>query len=160
MLTQELLHNLFEYKDGDLYWKVDRKANKTKGTKAGCLDGRGYLQTKINNVLYKNHRIIFMMHFGKLPFVIDHIDGNPLNNLITNLREATTSQNSMNAKIYCTNNSGIKNVCWHKSSQKWIVKLQAKGKRYHFGTYDDIELAELVAIEARNKYFQNFARHL
>ena len=159
MITQELLNSLFEYKEGVLYWKVNRTANKIKGTKAGCLDGRGYLQTKINNVLYKNHRLIFLMHHGYLPKVIDHIDGNPLNNNFANLREASTSQNVMNAKLYCTNKSGIKNVCWNKKHKKWVVKLQINKKRIHFGMFEDIELAELVAHEARDKYHQNFARH-
>ena len=157
MITQEFLSELFEYKDNQLYWKVDRIANRLKGKPAGCLDGRGYLQTKIKNVLYKNHRLIFMMQHGYVPGIIDHVDGNPLNNKIANLRPATISQNAMNAKVYCTNKSGVQNVSWHKKAKKWEVKLQIKGKRIHFGAFDDIELAVAVAKAIRNKHYKEFA---
>ena len=157
MITQKFLLELFEYKDNQLYWKVDRTANRLKGKPAGCLDGKGYLQTKIKNVLYKNHRLIFMMQHGYVPRIIDHIDGNPLNNKIENLRPATISQNSMNAKIYCTNKSGVKNVNWNKNSKKWEVKLQVNGKRQNFGAFADLELATAIAKAIRNKYYKEFA---
>jgi hypothetical protein len=159
MITQEFLSELFEYKDNQLYWKVDRIANRLKGKPAGCLDGKGYLQTKIKNVLYKNHRLIFMMQHGYVPDIIDHVDGNPLNNKIANLRPATISQNAMNAKVYCTNKSGVQNVSWHKKAKKWEVKLQIKGKRIHFGAFEDIELAVAVAKAIRNKHYKEFAGH-
>jgi hypothetical protein len=159
MITKEFLSELFEYKDNQLYWKVDRIANRLKGKPAGCLDGRGYLQTKIKNVLYKNHRLIFMMQHGYVPGIIDHVDGNPLNNKIANLRPATISQNAMNAKVYCTNKSGVQNVSWHKKAKKWEVKLQIKGKRIHFGAFEDIELAVAVAKAIRNKHYKEFAGH-
>jgi hypothetical protein len=65
----------------------------------------------------------------------------------------------MNSKLYCTNKSGIKNVCWNKKEKKWVVKLQVNKNRIHFGMFEDIELAELVATEARDKYHKTFARH-
>jgi len=157
MITQKLLLELFGYKDNKLYWKSDRAANRNKGKSAGCLDGRGYLQTKIKNVLFKNHRLIFLMQHGYVPNIIDHVDGNPLNNKIENLRPATISQNAMNAKVYCTNKSGVQNVSWHKKAKKWEVKLQIKGKRIHFGAFDDIELAVAVAKAIRNKHYKEFA---
>ena len=98
-----------------------------------------------------------MMQHGYVPRIIDHVDGNPLNNKIENLRPATISQNSMNAKIYCTNKSGVKNVNWNKNSKKWEVKLQVNGKRQNFGAFADLELATAVAKAIRNKYYKEFA---
>jgi hypothetical protein len=98
-----------------------------------------------------------MMQHGYVPGIIDHVDGNPLNNKIANLRPATISQNAMNAKVYCTNKSGVQNVSWHKKAKKWEVKLQIKGKRIHFGAFDDIELAVAVAKAIRNKHYKEFA---
>jgi len=158
ILTQEYLHTLFEYKDGILYWKENRVANKIKGKKAGCLDGKGYLQTKISNVLHKNHRIIFMMFNDFLPKSIDHIDGNPLNNNIKNLREATNSQNIMNAKISSNNTSGFKGVEWNKRLKRWTVRLQVNGKRKYFGCFKNIDYAKFVSEAMRYKYHQEFAR--
>ena len=159
ILTQELVQSLFEYKDGELYRKVKTNRNIKIGDKAGSLRDDGYSHTMINGKLYKNHRIIFLCHHGYLPQFIDHIDGNPSNNRIENLREATLTQNQYNSKTPYNNTSGIKGVSWHKKHEKWEVTLQINGKSKYFGIYENIELAELVAIEARNKYHGNFARH-
>jgi hypothetical protein len=157
MITQEFLKTHFDYKDGYLYWKNNRKSNKVKDKKAGCLNINGYYNLTINYKSYKMHRLIFMWHFGFLPNEIDHIDGNPLNNQIENLRAASRSQNQQNKKIQKNNTSGFKGVYKHKD--KWRVRLMINKKSKSFGLYDDIELAQLVAIEARNKYHGEFARH-
>ena len=99
------------------------------------------------------------MHYGHCPALLDHKDGNPLNNHVHNLREATLSQNAINAKKFSTNKSGVKNVSWHKGTNKWVVKININKNTIHFGGYDDLELADLVAMEARDKYCQQFARH-
>ena len=158
ILTQELVQSLFEYKDGKLYWKVNKGRVKI-GDKTGSLHHSGYLFIQINSKTYLAHRVIFLYHHGFLPQYIDHIDGNKSNNKIENLREATRHQNSFNTKLYKTNTSGIKGVNWSKSAKKWEVRVQINNKRKCFGIYENNELAELVAIEARNKYHGNFARH-
>jgi hypothetical protein len=56
------------------------------------------------------------------------------------------------------NNTGIKNVSFIKECQKYRVALQANKRRKFFGYYEDLELAEFVALEARNKYHGEFAR--
>jgi hypothetical protein len=91
--------------------------------------------------------------------MVDHIDGNPSNNRIENLRGATNAQNLQNAKIHQNNTSGIKNVHFDKQKNRWNVQLRIDKKIKHFGLYKDLELAELVATEARNKYHGDFARH-
>lgn len=160
MVTQELLNNLFYYFDGSLYWKTDRNYRAKENDKAGWLSSsHRYKSVRIKNKDFKEHRAIFLIHYGYLPQYIDHIDGNPLNNKIENLREATCSQNQYNAKLRKDSSSGIKNVRWHKPTKKWSVVIRINKKETYFGIYDDIELAELVAIEARNKFHKEFARH-
>lgn len=56
------------------------------------------------------------------------------------------------------NNTGIKNVSWEAAKQKFRVALQVNKVRKFFGYFDDLELAELVAVEARAKYHGAFAR--
>ena len=158
MLNKQELHKIFEYKDGQLYWKESR-GNVAKGYKAGCLNARGYTEIWINKKLHKMHRIIFMMHYGYIPKMIDHIDGNPKNNCIENLRQATYNQNNHNAKIRKDNSTGCKNVSWHKIAKKWGVSIMFNKKTKHIGYFDDLELADLVAQEARNKYHKEFANH-
>ena len=91
--------------------------------------------------------------------LIDHIDNNRSNNKISNLREATYQTNNENYKTPKTNKSGIKNVSWYKSLNKWVVGISIKKTKQTIGYFDDLELAELVAVEARNKYRGEFANH-
>ena len=158
-ITQQLVKNLFDYRDGVLYWKIQPSNCVQVGDKAGALTGKGYLQTGINGKNYKNHRVIFLMHYGFLPAEIDHIDGNRTNNNIENLREATRSENNCNARTRADNTSGVIGVCWHKRDKIWQVRISVYGKEKYFGRYDNLEQAKLVAIELRSKYHGEFARH-
>lgn len=152
------LRDIFDYKDGNLLWKIVRKGvNKDKI--AGYTRPDGYRTTRVDGKSYLVHRLVFMYHNGFMPSVIDHIDGDPRNNKIENLRECTMAQNTANSKRKRTNLSGVKHVRWNKSCSKWQVIMQINGKQRHVGVYKDLELAELVAIEARNKYHGEFARH-
>ena len=159
-LTQEYLHSLFDYKDGNLYWKnVSKFHNQLNKKIAGSLHHTGYVYIKIDNKKYSAHRLIFLYHHGYLPKMIDHIDKNSLNNNIDNLREANRFQNQWNTSLTNKSITKIKNVYWNKQLKKYSVQINAKNKRYYFGCFNDIELAELVAAEARNKYHKEFARH-
>ena len=101
-----------------------------------------------------------MLHHGFLTKgkCIDHIDGNPLNNKVENLRESNRKQNSQNSKLRSDNKSGHKGVYWHKKSGKWRVVIKANGKRHYFGLYENKEEAIRVAIEARKKLHGEFGR--
>lgn len=158
-MTKEELEKLFEYKDGELYWKVTRNNKTKKGMLAGGRSINGYIYVTINNKNYRAHRIIYLLHHGVAPKILDHIDGNRQNNKIANLREATSSQNSMNSKIKKDNTSGVKGVHLHKPTGKWIVRVNINKQRKHLGLFEDFELAALVATEARDKYYGEFANH-
>ena len=93
-----------------------------------------------------------------MPKIVDHIDGNKLNNKIDNLRVANNTQNQQNAKINIKNTSGYKNVSLCPQTKKWAVKISVDGLRKTIGRFDDVELADLVAQEARKKYHKEFAR--
>lgn len=158
MITQKLVKELFRYDDGNLYWKVCRQ-NIRIGDCVGCLNNTGYMRTKINGKNYLVHRIIYLWHHGVLPNILDHINGNPIDNRIENLREATNRQNQYNSKLRRDNTSGIKGVNWKKSSQKWQVRVRIGTTRKTIGAFKDLELAELVSIEAQHKYYKEFARN-
>ena len=138
----------FFYKDGILFRKNTDWSSKGK---------RPYARVRVNQKAYGVHVVIFALHHGYIPETVDHVNGNPLDNRIENLRAATQQQNLWNQRRNST--TGIKNVSWHKFSGKWQVRIRALGKRICLGLFDDIELAELVAIEARNKYHGEFANH-
>ncbi len=156
-MDYQTVHNIFYYKNGNLYWRDNRGTQKTKDKIAGSIGIDGRQTVIVNKKRQKVHRIIFLLCNKYLPKFVDHIDGNPLNNHIENLRECTKSQNSQNMR-YKINKSGVKAVNWHKKAKSWHVRIWVNKKRMSFGYFKDIELAELVAAEARNKYHNNFAR--
>ena len=159
MKSKEYFHEYFEYKDGHLYSKKRLSSNVWEGKKIGKPRPDGYCNVRLHGVRYYVHRIIFMMHYGYIPKQIDHIDGNPSNNKIENLRETNYTTNNYNKKIMTNNKSGVKGVNWHKGGKKWRVEITVNKKNLYLGLFDDLELAELVAQEARNKYHGSFARH-
>ena len=159
MITKDYLHSLFKYLNGELYWKVDRGPNKVKGKIVGSISKTSKKKVRIYGKNQQIHRLIFMMFNGYMPIEIDHIDNDTSNNKIENLRKATRVENQYNIKKPITNSSGFKNVSWNKQTQKWGVRIQFNKKPKHIGFFDDIELADLVAQEARNKYHGNFAKH-
>jgi hypothetical protein len=158
IITKDYLNYLFEYKNGYLYWKNPNSKRVKPGQKVGSKNGDGYWHTTINGNYKLNHRLIFMMHHGYLPKIIDHIDNNPSNNLIENLRPASHSQNCHNSNISKTNKSGIKGIYWHKQSNKWKAQFKLNGKKIYFGTYYDIDYAKFVIEAMRYKYHKEFAR--
>ena len=158
-ITQTLVKELFDYRDGSLYWKVNKSTRARKGKKAGCIKQRGYLETVINSKAYKNHRIIFLIFHGYSPIIVDHIDGNKLNNNIENLRAATSSQNLQNAKLSKSNTSGVKGVVWEKDRKYWKAQIVVNGKTIRIGKLESLELAQLVAQELRNKYHGEYANN-
>jgi hypothetical protein len=158
-MNAELAHFLFNYVNGVLYWKNPSNPKRTPiGSVAGSIGVRGYVHIQYNRKIYKAHRIIFLMFNGYMSDIIDHIDGNISNNRHENLRAATYAGNAQNARKRADNSSGVKNVCWHRRLNKWGVSLSVNGKIRHFGYFEDLEIAALMASEARDKYHGTFAR--
>ena len=162
-LTQELVQSLFTYRDGNLYWKKINPHSKVKiGDIAGNIDKKDRVSIKISNKLYKAHRLIFLYHHGYLPKEIDHIDRNPLNNNINNLREVTRQENCRNrTKLKYRNNklttSIYKGVCWNKQIEKWIARIMISGQRINLGYFavekDAAKAYNNAAIKYDKKYF-------
>lgn len=159
MITQESLKQLFDYHpNGQLIRKKTTSRLGKSGNVAGFLDKKiGYLRVGIGKKQYLVHRIIFMIQNGYMPQETDHINGNKLDNRIENLRTASKSENLRNRSFNINNSSGYKNVSWSKNHDKWSVTLSYDGKKHHIGYFQDLELADLVAQEARNKHHKQFA---
>ena len=79
------------------------KATRGCNGKAGpvvSIGSDGYYRMKFKGQFYRTHRIVYYMHTGIDPaeLVVDHVDGNRLNNDVENLRACTVQQNTWNAK--------------------------------------------------------------
>jgi hypothetical protein len=160
---QEKILKDFEYRDGHLYWK-ERCQGRKLHNRVGSLDRDGYLHMGYTDDQGRRktfflHRLIFLMHHGYLPKILDHIDGNKSNNKIENLREATHSQNLFNSKISKRNSTGVKGVSWKKREQRFLASCTVNGKHYELGHFKVLDDAAKVVKEFREKHHGAFAKH-
>ncbi len=117
------------------------------------LDKGNYVYTHINSKKIRLHRMLMLAEPGQ---EIDHIDGNPLNNLTNNLRLCTRAENQRNRALHKNNTSGFKGVVRHFN--KWRAQVRVNGKLRYFGIFSDKTQAARAYNEAVRKLFGNFAR--
>jgi hypothetical protein len=156
-ITTERLRELMDYRDGSLYWKHSPR-NGWEGKPVGFKSKEGYLITRVNGKLCKVHRLVWLWHGNELPKMLDHINGVRHDNRIENLRPCLDAENARNRKLDVKNSTGYANVVWNKANQNYNVQIRVDGKKKHIGAFDNVELAALVAEEARHKFFGEFAR--
>lgn len=157
MITQERLRELFEYRDGHLFWKVKKAQRISIGDRAGTADSDGYYRTRIDGRRYKNHRLIYLFFTGNLPKILDHINGIRTDNRIENLRKCTFSQNNMNVKRRKNNRSGYKGVFFKKEKKRYVAQIRINKTAIHLGCFDTAEEAALVYDKKAKELFGEFA---
>jgi hypothetical protein len=149
------LHNLFEYSDGKLFWKIN-KGKALAGDMAGTKARNNRIYVSVDGKKLLVHRIIWFFHHGECPQFLDHIDGNPLNNYIKNLRPATKSQNAMNRKVRSDSLTGVKGIM--KKGKKFGASIYLNNKPVYLGTFETAELAKAAYAQAANTNFKEYAR--
>ena len=155
MPTQEDLLNAFNYDNGKLFWKNSKRPS-FNGKEVGSNNGHGYRKVTFENKQYYVHRLIYFMHHGKIPAIIDHIDQNTNNNKISNLRSSNSSTNAINCNNKIRSKTGVRNVSFNKQRNTFCVYIKVNNKSKFIGGFEDLELATLVANEARSKYYGAF----
>lgn len=119
----------------------------------------GHLQIGLFCKNYIAHRIAWMWFYGVKPERdLDHKNGDPSDNRISNLRLATTSQNLMNSKTRTDNTSGVKGVSWSRKSKKWYAYIVVDQKMRALGLYDEIDDAITARKRAETELHGEFAR--
>lgn len=147
-ITQQELKEILSYNSetGAFTWLTKRK-----GKQAGAQDANGYCRIRINTTLYKVHRLAWLYVHGQLPTgFIDHINGDPSDNRIANLRECSHQENLWNIGVRRSNKSGFRGVHWHTRSGKWRAQISINGKLCDIGHYSTADLAS-EAYETRAK---------
>lgn len=143
----------YDAETGKLYWKSAPNGHRqVVGKECGGIrrwkNGAIYRVVKLNAKYRYAHRVCFLLHYGYMPEMVDHIDGNGINNKAENIRAATSSANQKNLKKPKNNTSGFIGVSWVKSLKKWHAYGSIDGKRINIGWFDDIS----KAVSARKEF--------
>jgi hypothetical protein len=115
----------------------------------------GYKQGQIFAKSYLAHRVAYALATGAWPDAeIDHVNGDPADNRLCNLRAATRVQNSVNRKRRSNGSSHFKGVTWHKQRKKWAVSCNGK----HIGLYECENDAALAYNAAAQRKYGDYVR--
>ena len=156
-LTKEYINDILDYREGKLYWKDDRSRRVKAGDRAGMPDKDGYIIITISGNKYRRSRLVYIMHKGKVPILVDHKNTIVNDDRIENLRECTVSQNAQNTN---NNNHNTKGVGYdYRYDKPWRARLVLNKKIVFLERfYEENEAIEAVR-EARLKYHMEFANH-
>jgi hypothetical protein len=143
---------------GDFTWRVSR-SHATPGKRAGCIRNRGYLQICVDYGVYRAHRLAWLYVFGEWPDgELDHINGDPADNRLCNLRLATHQQNLRNARRPRHNTSGFKGVSFRHGRGTWHASIKTGGKPRHLGDFSTAVEAHAAYCAAAQELFGEFWR--
>jgi hypothetical protein len=153
---------LFTYSDGRLFWNHSR-GNVKAGSLIDYRDNRGHIRVRIFDRLFRAHHVIWFLHYGKWPSLIDHINGDPADNRIENLRECTQQENTRNRSSQPSSRCSYKGVSYHTRGRKWVAQIKSGNVRKHLGLFAEIEDAatayNFAAAEMHGQYaFYNLTK--
>lgn len=164
----ELLRKLLRYKPetGKLYWRERPRSMFSSENSFKVWNARfahkeaftssirkGHKSGGIFGTLYLAHRVIWCMHYMRPPsHQIDHINGDPQDNRICNLRDVPQGVNGKNQKARTNNQSGVTGVCWHKRENKWRADIRVNGRQKHLGYFAEFSDAVIARLRAELDY--------
>jgi hypothetical protein len=137
LALRPVLENVISYdrKTGDFIWRSHKNLDLI-GKPAGHITTGGYKNISIFSHHIYAHRLAYILEYGQIPDFIDHIDGNRLNNAITNLRSVTRTVNAENKrKNQNGTTTGLLGVHLHKQTGKFCASIKTKGKRIYIGLF-------------------------
>ena len=170
-------HFSYRKRTGELVWKyrnacpeqAEHKRSVWNGRFAGTVAGTKVYREKViptgmhvkiyGRIYYVGH-VVWQMHNGPIPegLYIDHINGDPFDNRIENLRLATPAQNAQNRRAHRNNKCGILGVNKPKRFRRWVSTIQVNGKDIYLGSFDTAEQAGEAYQYAARKYRGEFVR--
>ena len=162
----------YDSKTGVITWKCrsadmfddPRQANawngRFAGTPAGKRHPKGYISICVMRDSYRAHHLAWALYYGEavpIDLELDHINHDPSDNRIENLRVSTSSQNKINRRCFKNKTSKYKGVSRIRSSNKWAAYIKIDGISKNLGSFETEELAYeaycAVATQIHGEFF-------
>ncbi|WP_289169900.1 HNH endonuclease [uncultured Pseudoalteromonas sp.] len=176
-ITQKILKEALIYDpiSGDFTWRADRplyqfKSMQSKnawttkyggisaGTSKTHKNGKSYKYIALFGKVMLAHRLAFLYMTGRHPKMVDHDNGNGLDNRWCNIVEVNgSSQNNKNQRLRSDNTSGVTGVIWYKRTGQWKARITVDGKHKSLGYFNDKSeaIAARLAAEREKGYHLN-----
>ena len=153
-ITKEEILKVLDYdKDkGILKWKSDVWF-KTKNKKITYVSCCGYLVVSINLRRHLVHRLIYFLETDTWPPMVDHINGDKLDNRFSNLRASDKRRNQQNQ--YKHREGKLVGATYRKSTGKWRSLIKLNKKSYELGSFNTAEEAHTKYLEVLNNHYAN-----
>lgn len=157
---KEALH--YDEASGQFTWRADRPTYHFKtpsahkvylsrfaGKRAGHnqkISRLTYVTIRIKGVLYLAHRLAWFYVHGEWPNIVDHENGDTLDNRLINLNNGDKINNGKNCQLSKNNTSGVNGVWWSKSNRNWVAEghytEDSKHRKISLGSYQNLEDAK------------------
>jgi hypothetical protein len=158
MLTAKRLREVLHYNpETVIFTRLIATSPNTKiGQTVGHTNRTGYLYAMIDNQTYSVHRLAWLYETGNFPeHNIDHINGDKMDNRISNLRDVTRQINMQNERrARVTNKSGLQGAHFRKERNKWVAQLRVNGKAKRFGSFNTPEEAHEAYLKAKRLFHE------
>ncbi len=148
ILTQYRIKEIlsFDANTGVFTWKSPTNRRIRPGSVAGCVVKDGRVRIKLDGKMYLAHRLAWLYVYGEFPSIdleIDHINGNPNDNRISNLRAVTHAENMHNLYRPMASNktSGVLGVSYNGSKKYWVAQIRANGRTRVVGRFKSVSEA-------------------
>ena len=126
--------------------KVCRSNISPTGKILGTKNATGHLVLQLDKVIYLAHRLAWFYCFEEWPIgILDHVDRDPSNNKLDNLRESDKATNNYNSKLRKDNKLGLKGAYYDKRRNYYYSQLVIQGKKEYLGSFT-------TALEAHTAY--------
>lgn len=155
-LTLAVLKEYLSYDaiTGDFTWVKKPGRGRSVGSKAGTINGSGYLQITLFGTTHLAHRLAWFYVHGVWPKRLDHRDRIRHHNWIDNLREATQSQNAFYTQRTVPKSSGARGV--NLEGTRYRATIYHQGKKINLGRHDTIEEAKAAYDKKAAELFPGF----
>ena len=162
--TAETLRTLFDYEpeSGIFRWRVKPSRSVKAGDVAGSVRSDGYIVIAVNSRKFLAHRLAYLHFHSVWPeHHIDHINGNPADNRIANLRDASRSVNAQNiTRPPKSNTSGFLGVSLSKDTERWRATIYINKRSQHIGYFKTAEAAYAAYLAAKLRLHPGDVRNL